>query len=163
MEATAGGYQMYQHAPYLKMAIQTDARKKTISKAIRRIRQWMKISKMKVEAIAFSGMSGALVAPSIADKLGLHLICVRKSTDKAHSSNSIEGWCSEQSFNYIIVDDLVSSSDTIKHIRGTIDYYSACHGICVGLYLYATEIRLINRQEIEADRFTLINTVKDYL
>jgi hypothetical protein len=66
------------------------------------------------DAIAFRGMSGALIGPVLADRLDKKLIMVRKPTDgESHSRMTVEG---EKADRYIIVDDFVSSGSTVRAI-----------------------------------------------
>ncbi len=70
------------------------------------------------DAIAFCGMSGALVAPSVADALDKHLIMVRKADDGSrHSSLPVEGILEGR---YLILDDFISSGRTVKFIMAQI-------------------------------------------
>lgn len=66
------------------------------------------------DAVAFCGMSGALVAPSVADALDKHLIMVRKKDDGSrHSSYAVEG---ELTGRYLILDDFISMGTTVKYM-----------------------------------------------
>jgi len=70
------------------------------------------------QAVAFRGISGALVAPIVAFKLGLNAIAVRKPGADCHNgithhSIALEGSPVER---YVIVDDFVNTGETIKKI-----------------------------------------------
>jgi hypothetical protein len=69
------------------------------------------------EAIAFSGYSGALVAPQICAKLGKYPILVRKPKTEVghHSYSRVEG-LDGTGIRYIIVDDFVCSGATVRTI-----------------------------------------------
>lgn len=88
------------------------------------------------DAIAFSGMSGAIMAPMIAMALKKPLIMVRKDTSNCHSKRKVEG--AYDAGTYIIVDDLVCSGDTCKRIYDSIKEVNA-NAICVGVYVYQTD------------------------
>lgn len=68
-----------------------------------------------VEAIAFRGMSGALVASPVAARLQKPLILVRKPNDNSHSPLKVES-CKIEPKNYVILDDFVSSGKTANAI-----------------------------------------------
>lgn len=68
----------------------------------------------KFDSIAFSGMSGALIAPPVAMALGKELIMVRKEGQSTHSSRIVEG--NYASRKYIIVDDFRASGATEDYI-----------------------------------------------
>lgn len=70
-------------------------------------------SRVKFDAIAFRGLSGALVAPSIAIMMNKHLLAVRKTGDTDHSKYRVEGY---MGCPYIIVDDLIESGETMETI-----------------------------------------------
>ena len=117
--------------------------KKTIAKTIRMI----KSSNIKFDAIAFTGISGALVAPSVATELEKQLIVVRKSLKYCHSMCMIEG-CSKKNCRYIIIDDGISHGDTIKNILKELDktrnqpdlkYKNFSIAKCVGVFLYGQD------------------------
>jgi len=67
----------------------------------------------KFDAIAVTGLSGLLIGPSIADRLGKNVIAIRKKFDKSHSDYIFEGVHSD---NYVIVDDFSSSGETLYYI-----------------------------------------------
>lgn len=66
------------------------------------------------DAIAFRGMSGALIAPSIALRLNKSMILVRKGDDTSHSGMQAEGDITART--YVIVDDFQSTGNTAKEI-----------------------------------------------
>ena len=87
------------------------------------------------DSIACSGTSGLMVVPQIAELLDKQIIIVRKHNEKSYSPFHIEG---VQPFRYIIVDDLVCSGQTIKHItRSLKEEYPRVK--CVGVYCYIPE------------------------
>jgi orotate phosphoribosyltransferase len=99
------------------------------------------IRDLHFDAIAFSGMSGALVAPSVAMALRKPMILARKPTDDSHAGKGVvEGALDAET--YIIIDDFMSSGDTIRRIHTSVVKTAAEHPyrphkiICVGIYLY---------------------------
>lgn len=100
-----------------------------------------KLSTIKFNAIAFTGMSGALIAPAVAFKLNRGLILIRKGRlSQCHSRLRVEGDINCNS--YIILDDFIATGDTIKRIA---KYVNECNGArpgrprpkLVGIYEYA--------------------------
>jgi hypoxanthine phosphoribosyltransferase len=96
---------------YLQKALKT--RQQTAENLARKIRA----QKLKFDAIAFTGLSGALIAPLVADKLKKPIIAVRKEKT-THSDCFVEGCFSGK--KYIIVDDQISTGATIKSIKDKI-------------------------------------------
>jgi adenine/guanine phosphoribosyltransferase-like PRPP-binding protein len=84
------------------------------------------------DAIAFRGMSGAMVAPAVAMQLGVPFVLVRKKGDGSHSSCEVEAlWTT--GLRYVIVDDLVSSGTTVHAIQ---DQLAESGAVCVGISLW---------------------------
>jgi hypothetical protein len=88
---------------------------------------------MPFDAIAFTGVSGAMVAPILALKWQKGLLLVRKPNEKNHSSMLVEGM--EVAKSYLIVDDLIASGDTARRIIAAL---KESHPLakCVGAYTY---------------------------
>lgn len=126
------------HSIYLQNAIDIKLRKKTIKDLCALIKK----HNLDFDSIAFTGLSGALVAPSVADKLNKNLIAIRKDNCDSHaasySDEFIEG--NLDSKKYIIVDDLIFSGSTIKRIMRKIDFSE-----CVGVFLYSPEMKKNNK------------------
>jgi adenine/guanine phosphoribosyltransferase-like PRPP-binding protein len=116
---------------YLHKVYRTDQFVKTVKLAATRIRKFRR--KVKFEAIAFTGSSGAALAYPISFLLGIPLICVRKNAKDNHSGLKLEGAVSAAS--YIIVDDFIESGKTINKINRTIRLRNDKSN-CVGIYLY---------------------------
>ena len=102
-------------------------RNKIIIKAVCDLR---KISD-SFDSIACCGVSGLMVVPQVAELLNKHIIIVRKG-EKCYSEFRTEGVAP---FRYIILDDLICSGSTVKHIKQTLkEEYSRSQ--CVGVYCY---------------------------
>jgi len=84
------------------------------------------------DSIACCGASGLLVAPLVADNLKKNLILVRKKNDKRYSPFQYEGVVPKK---FIIVDDLICSGKTVKHIINTIKE-DCVLAECVGIYCF---------------------------
>lgn len=83
------------------------------------------------DSIACCGVSGLMVVPQIAELLDKHIVVVRKG-ERCYSEFRTEGVAP---FRYIILDDLICSGSTVKHIKKVIkDEYP--RSVCVGVYCY---------------------------
>ena len=78
------------------------------------INAYTKLNKLDIyyDSIACCGTSGLMVVPQIAELLKKNIIVVRKQKD-GYSDFLVEGPSSKQ---YIIIDDLICSGGTVKHI-----------------------------------------------
>lgn len=70
------------------------------------------------DAVAFTGMSGALIGPGIAMRSGKTFIMVRKEGQSEHTSRLVEGDMAAR--RYIIVDDFIASGGTYARTRQAI-------------------------------------------
>lgn len=103
-------------------------RTKIIIKAVCDLR---KISD-EFDSIACCGSSGLMVVPQVAELLNKNIVLVRKEQEKRYSNFAIEGIAP---FRYIILDDLICSGNTVRHIKRTIkDEHPRSK--CIGLYCY---------------------------
>lgn len=131
------------HSSYLKNVLCLEYRKKVIEK----LRREIKKSGLEFDAIAFMGMSGAVIAPTLGDKLKKPVIMVRKQKDTSHAvyggndgditgcTYSVEGYT--KGTTYIIIDDLMASGNTLRQLDKTIrKNESFDHYHCVGVFLY---------------------------
>ena len=102
-------------------------RNKIIIKAVCDLR---KISD-SFDSIACCGVSGLMVVPQIAELLNKNIVVVRKG-ERCYSEFRTEGVAP---FRYIILDDLICSGSTVKHIKKILkdEYYRSN---CVGVYCY---------------------------
>lgn len=93
-----------------------------------------KLRKIKddFDSIVCCGTSGLLVAPSVAEILNKNIVVVRKENDVCYSPFSYEG--ATPTF-YVIIDDLICSGNTIKHIIETISD-DIRRSKCIGVYTY---------------------------
>ena len=84
------------------------------------------------DSIVVRGVSGMLVGSPVAYRMKLPLVVVRKS-DGNHSGQSVEGYTYVK--NYVVIDDFVSSGDTINEIRAKMQGYNSAK--MTGLVVYA--------------------------
>lgn len=117
------------HSSYLFNVLDRDKRRKSI----REICKIIKKEQLEFDTIAFSGMSGSLIAPIIADKLKKQMILVRKGKDDTHSHCSCEGFKDVK--RYIIVDDGISTGATLKRIKDRISQFNL-DAVPVGIFMY---------------------------
>lgn len=116
----------YNHAGYMD-ALQPGSRKSYLDRAISKLRG------IEFDTIVFSGMSGAIFAPLLADRLGKEIALVRKESDSNHSCMSVEGYADIR--KYVFVDDLICSGDTFRRCQEKIQKF-APSAICVASYQY---------------------------
>ena len=109
----------------------------TVNRVIRLIAR----SKVKFDAIAFRGMSGALIAPQVASHFSVPLLMIRKNKNNSHSRLTIEGKAVKK---YIIVDDCISSGKTMEIIVDAVRRFGEYNGgwskddiKCQGIFLYS--------------------------
>jgi orotate phosphoribosyltransferase len=115
---------------YLESILIPEQRKKTINRVVRHLKPRL----AEFDAIAVCGVSGLLVGPSISDKLGKPLIVVRKMDDSStHSTLKVEGSLLGR---YLILDDLICSGNTVRHIVKAIQGHNE-FAVCVGIYTFA--------------------------
>ena len=120
----------YDHASYLEKVIRKENLKDTLKRALHELRPRAN----DFDAIAFRGMSGALLAPILALALNKTIIVVRKERSvNDHSDRVCEG--DQATARYIIVDDCASSGRTIKTVYAEIKKWNPT-ATCIGLYFY---------------------------
>jgi adenine/guanine phosphoribosyltransferase-like PRPP-binding protein len=115
----------YEHSDYLYSCLRLEEYQLRLPKAKAILKKY------KFDAIAFRGMSGALVAAPLALAIKKTLIMVRKPEDEKarHSTRAVEGDRGAQSF--VIVDDFVSSGTTMKTMLRAIKKFNP-EAVCIG-------------------------------
>jgi orotate phosphoribosyltransferase len=75
------------------------------------------LSKIEFDAIAFCGMSGALIAAPLAHLMHKELLMVRKNAgnDGSHSTKFVEG-IQIAKLKIVIIDDLICTGSTMRNI-----------------------------------------------
>jgi adenine/guanine phosphoribosyltransferase-like PRPP-binding protein len=125
---------------YIQDALAPDTRARIIEDAMEKLEPIADT----FDAVAFQGMSGAVIAPIIADRLGKGLIFVRKGDSfeelgynydrgPRHSNLEVEGVCGE--VRYLIVDDFIAGGNTVQRIALKIWEVNRA-AKCVGIYLW---------------------------
>lgn len=83
------------------------------------------------DTIACCGVSGLMVVPQVAELLNKHILIIRKD-EKRYSEFRSEGVAP---LKYVVIDDLICSGATIRHIKNIIrDEYPRAK--CLGVYCY---------------------------
>lgn len=123
-----------------------ERRKRTITHAFK----FLKKRSSQFDAIAFSGMSGAVMAPTLAYLLDKQLIIVRKDAELAnsHSSSMVEYAGYPLKDRVIIVDDFVSSGATVLRIMEKIRDANL-RATFVAVYCYAYGYDLPKRSSLK--------------
>lgn len=98
-------------------------------------RFWWVVGSRQVEfdSIVGTGLSGALVVPTLARELGKHWAIVRKSNDGSHSMNRIEGTIGTR---WLFVDDLIASGNTEQRVKSAVLGATFGDAKYIGTYLY---------------------------
>lgn len=110
-----------------------------VAKALLKLRK----NEVSFNAIAFRGSSGASVAYAVSAKTGIPLAYVRK--ERNHNGDKVEG-TDNNVRNYIILDDFISSGDTVRLIAKAMtskaeDLWYLDQPRCVGIALYNDKSR----------------------
>lgn len=118
--------QYIQGASHTSIILNHKFRTKIVMDAIRRLKNY------RFDSIACCGISGSIVVPQVAEILNKNILVVRKFNEKCYSDFSTEGVAP---YRYIILDDLICSGNTAKHIKKTIkEEYPRAK--CIGIYCY---------------------------
>lgn len=84
------------------------------------------------DTLVGTGVSGAVIVPTLARLLGVDFAIVRKENDGSHGWHKIEGVMGER---WLFVDDLVSSGATVRRVQQLIQEMFP-QSVAVGAYLY---------------------------
>lgn len=95
------------HATYMSEAFAPDFRR--LVKFAR-----TELDGRNVDTLVGTGLSGALVVPHLARRLGMHWAIVRKNENSTHSYRKVEGAIGER---WAFVDDLVDCGSTLKRVH----------------------------------------------
>ena len=74
-----------------------------------------------VDTFVGTGLSGALVVPTLARALGRHWAIVRKQ-DGSHSSRRIEGEIGER---WLFIDDFIEGGATLHRVREAVELHAS--------------------------------------
>lgn len=96
------------------------------------VNQLTKFGLDKFDTIVFRGMSGALIVPTVADRIQKAMLMIRKGD--SHSTWNVEGNILLKS--YVIIDDLIASGETIRNILEGVASTAENVTDCKGIFLY---------------------------
>lgn len=94
-------------------------------------------NKHKIGVVVACGVSGIPVASVASAIYDLHLIIVRKHSDCRHTSLNVQGPTDIDIREYVIVDDLIDTGDTIRHILSNMNEVSP-KSECKAILLYSS-------------------------
>ena len=97
------------HAQYFPEALRPTTRARTLRACARALRD----VRGQFDGLVCTGVSGLLMAPTLADRLHCPLLVVRKA-DGHHSDLPIEGYHAGD--RYVLVDDFVSTGATVQRV-----------------------------------------------
>lgn len=110
------------------------------------------LTDQRFDAIAFRGMSGAVVAPVLAYALGKSIIMVRKPkihSGEYHSHLIVEG--DKNAERYLIVDDFRCSGNTVRAILEEVSNF-APESRCMGALFYHSFMSYGDQLKLEATK-----------
>jgi adenine/guanine phosphoribosyltransferase-like PRPP-binding protein len=118
---------------YLNSVFWPDVYAKVIDESLR-IAQDLK-ARYQFDTIAFCGTSGAAIAFPLSYGMNLPMLCVRKQSIPSHQTpgDIVEGNVGTD--KYLLVDDFISSGDTVKFIISSIKN-SRPNAKCVAMLMY---------------------------
>jgi adenine/guanine phosphoribosyltransferase-like PRPP-binding protein len=100
------------------------------------------LADVEFDTMVGTGLSGALVIPTLAKALDVDFLLVRKDSDESHSSGEPAGTLGHQ---WIFVDDFVSTGATLAHVRSEVEEFAETNDMdphfdttYMGAYLYQT-------------------------
>lgn len=90
------------------------------------------------DTLVGTGLSGALVVPTLAREMGKEFVIVRKEFDDSHHGGEVVGVLGHR---WVFVDDFVSSGDTRRRVIDTMGRLGKDFATYVGDYTYSTRRR----------------------
>jgi len=99
-------------------------------------------TKHDIDALAYTGSSGAAAAYVLGVALDLPVVYVRKKGENSHG-NKVESNADKRIRRYLVVDDFVCTGSTVERVISGIEKQAQeNHDLipeCVGVFLYASE------------------------
>lgn len=124
---------------YIRRVLRHDSVAKLLPLCVRVLKTF------EFDAIAFRGVSGALLGAPLSYLTGKPMIVVRKPSESSHAVLTVEG--DRGARTYVIVDDFIESGRTARIIREEIEKFSGAR--CIGA-LCADEV--LNHFEAHGSR-----------
>jgi adenine/guanine phosphoribosyltransferase-like PRPP-binding protein len=134
----------FKHCDYLRNFIVPERLEERVKLAARALKYH------EFDAIAFRGMSGALISVPLALKMCKTMIMVRKPGDDSHSTFLVEG--DTQARKYVIVDDFVATGDTVRTIKREVVKFSP-DSECIGVL----PVNEIETEEFKKNKYGINN------
>ena len=108
--------------------------KKTVNKLVRFLKRF------EFDAIAFRGMSGAIIGSAVAARMNKHLIVIRKNTTDHHSHAFVNGIKTANNhvkpLRYVVIDDNFESGETLAEIATQMQSFDS-RAECAVVVLYS--------------------------
>ncbi|KKN19834.1 hypothetical protein LCGC14_0941600 [marine sediment metagenome] len=113
----------YSHYSWFRSIFRPDELQQLVKRSITMLKAFHK--ETPFDAMAFTGMSGAMLAPILSYELQIPMIMVRTEHEASMCSKApASGFTKFKS--YIIVDDLVLSGNTLGHIHAAVCEFCEC-------------------------------------
>ena len=122
---------------YLTPVFDPDMFHRTVSQTVAEAKRLQ--ASHNFDTIAFCGMSGAAMAFLLAHQLKLPLLCVRKKNESSHYRSQMGSTLMEGNLDcqrYLLLDDFISSGDTVNYIIESINK-EIPQAKCVAMLMYA--------------------------
>lgn len=146
-------------ASYFEDLMRTDRRNQFIKNAVSVLKKWKK--KNHFDAIAFRGMSGAIIAPVIAYEMNLPVIVIRKEYDDTHDFRRVFGFVEPRhhTVKYIIIDDFIETGNTVNEIvKGVSEAVKDSELVGIFLY-YRSEESSLKDYQLAPDEYSHIKAM----
>lgn len=103
----------------------------------------------EVDFVVGMGLSGIAGATFIGDCLGVQVVLVRKSTDRdSHSAfTKVQTAKSSLKGTYFIVDDLISTGETVKRVRQLVEE-ELLGTTCKGVVIFQQDIPALHKVDL---------------
>lgn len=98
------------------------------------------------DAIAFTGLSGSVIAGAVGLAMNKYLYCVRKDGESRHSGYQCEG--PGTGLRYVIIDDFISTGSTLRRIVEMVQAHTDNSAKCVGAYMWRDD-ELLSKEKLE--------------
>lgn len=147
----------YNHVPnfvdsgYHHRVVPTHTLKETVEETVKWLRKQDK--KTPFDALAFRGLSGTMVAPSVAMRLNKTMIIVRKDAEISSSHSTLRVLGDINARSYVILDDFIATGRTATEIVEWIKTKSSarCIGVCEYNRLYKVDYALKTKWRLDDD------------
>lgn len=119
----------------------------------------LKNSGLEFRSIVCTGLSGMMIAPVVAERLGARLVIVRKDESSHGSDIETSGIIG----SYIILDDFIETGATLDRVIEKINDNGYLMGECVGAFLYRqdSKYRVTEYKERNPDLWVEYNKTRN--